>query len=96
MMHKARRRTEGKVEGLCGEVSDDVGSITSPQGEETLLSVCASKSVSDALVGSSQTTLFDLHILVQRCSAISKKVSYHFILILDQKLDSFNGGGAGF
>jgi hypothetical protein len=28
---------EGEVEGLGGEVSDDVGSVTSPEGSEALL-----------------------------------------------------------
>jgi len=53
-------RTEGKVEGLSGEVPDDVGSISSPEREETLFTVRTRKSITDTLVWGSKTTLLDL------------------------------------
>ena len=53
-------RTEGKVEGLGWEVSDDVGSVSSPEREETLFTVCTRKSITDTLVWGSKTTLLNL------------------------------------
>jgi hypothetical protein len=53
-------RTKGEVEGLCWEVTDDVGGVTSPQRQNTFFSVNSSEAVHDALVGGSQTTLLDL------------------------------------
>ena len=41
---------EGKVEGLSGEVSHDVGEVTSPEGSETLLVEDAGEAVTNALV----------------------------------------------
>ena len=52
--------TEGKVEGLGGEVTDDVGGVSTPEGYKTLVRVCAGEGITDTLVGCSQTTLLDL------------------------------------
>ena len=52
--------TEGKVQGLGGEVTDDVGRVTSPEGEQALFTVCAGEAVNDTLVGRRETTLLDL------------------------------------
>ena len=41
---------EGKVEGLGGEVADDVGQVAAPEGEEALLFGDAYDAVHDALV----------------------------------------------
>lgn len=41
---------EGKVEGLGGEISDDIGEVTSPEGDEALLLGDADHAVDDALV----------------------------------------------
>ena len=57
-------RTEGKVQRLGREVPDDVGGVTSPQREDTLVTGGAREAVTDALVGLSKTTLLDL---VGRC-----------------------------
>lgn len=57
---KTLKLTEGKVESLGGEVTDDVGSVTTPQGNDTLLSVDTSEAVGDTLVGGGETTLLDL------------------------------------
>ena len=45
---------------MGGEVTDDVGGVTTPEGEHTLFTVSTRESVTDALVGSSKTTLLDL------------------------------------
>ena len=41
---------EGKVEGLCGEVPDDVGNVTTPEGTDTLSLHDALEAVADASV----------------------------------------------
>lgn len=41
---------EGKVQGLGGEVTDDVGSVSAPQGQDTLLSRHTLEAVEDTLV----------------------------------------------
>lgn len=69
---------EGKVQGLGGEVSDDVGGVTSPKSGHTFLGVGSSETVTDTLVRGGQSTLLD-----------------HLVLVLDQKLDSLDGGGSG-
>ena len=53
-------RTEGKVEGLGGEVTNDVGGVASPQGDKTLILVGTGESITDTLVGGGKTTLLDL------------------------------------
>jgi hypothetical protein len=54
------KRTEGKVESLSREVTDNVGGVSSPKGNETLLPIGTTEGVSDALVWCRQTALFDL------------------------------------
>ena len=41
---------EGKVEGLCGEVPDDIGQVTSPEGGKALLCCNTGKAVHDTSV----------------------------------------------
>ena len=57
--------TEGKVQGLGGEVTDDIGSVSSPERNETLIAVGAGEAVDDTLVGGSETTLLDLQSTVR-------------------------------
>ena len=52
--------TESKVQSLGREVTDDVGSVTTPEGKKTLVTVRARKAVADTLVGLGETTLLDL------------------------------------
>lgn len=54
---------EGKVEGLGGEVTDDVGSVTTPERGDTLLGNDTLEAVNDALVGPRETTLLDPKVL---------------------------------
>jgi len=42
--------SEGKVEGLSGEISDDIGQITSPEGLEALLFGDSGEDIDDASV----------------------------------------------
>ena len=53
-------RTEGEVQGLRREVPDDVGGVSTPEGNETLVTVSPREAVREALVGLSKTTLLDL------------------------------------
>lgn len=50
---------EGKVKSLGGEVSDDVGGVSSPEGGKTLLGVDSREAVTNTLVRGSKTTLLD-------------------------------------
>ena len=52
--------TEGKVEGLGGEVPDDVGGVTAPEGHDALLPGGTREAVCDTLVWLRETTLLDL------------------------------------
>ena len=50
---------EGKVQRLGREVPDDVGGVTSPQGDHTLIGVSPLEAVSNTLVRGRETTLLD-------------------------------------
>jgi hypothetical protein len=52
--------TEGKVQGLSGEVTNDVGGVTTPEGDKTLITIGPAKAINDTLVRGSETTLLDL------------------------------------
>lgn len=53
-------RTESEVKRLGGEVTNDVGGVSSPERNNTLVTVRAGEAVSDALVRRRKTTLLDL------------------------------------
>ena len=92
-----RLRTEGKVQRLRGEVPDDVGSVTSPEGENALVTSGTREAVTNALVGLSKTTLLDLlqgEIRDALC-ILRRHVTNHLVLVLDEQLDTLNGGGGG-
>jgi len=55
---------EGEVQGLSGEVTDDVSHVASPHGVKTLILYGTSEAVANTLVGVGETTLFDHLILV--------------------------------
>lgn len=55
------KRTEGKVQSLCREVTNDVGGVTAPEGDETLVTVGAGEAVYDTLVRLRKTALLDLN-----------------------------------
>ena len=95
--HKRVVRTEGKVQGLCGEVPDDVGGVTSPEGEETLVTVGTRETVTNTLVGLGETTLLDLgkENSQESRTAVPAKLTDHLILVLNEELDTLNGGCGG-
>lgn len=69
--------TEGKVQGLGREVTDDVGRVATPQREDTLIGGSAAEAVDNAVVLAVETTGLD-----------------HLILVLNEELDTLNGGGS--
>jgi hypothetical protein len=76
---------EGEVEGLGGEVSDYVGSVTSPEGSEALLFVDALEAVADTSV------------LLHVGGGLSRLGSLlgHGVLDLEEKFDTLDGGDDG-
>mmetsp|Transcript_6758 Transcript_6758/g.18867 ORF Transcript_6758/g.18867 Transcript_6758/m.18867 type:complete len:312 (+) Transcript_6758:627-1562(+) len=70
---------EGEVEGLGGEVTDDVGEVTAPEGADALLGSDAGEAVNDAGVAGDLAG-DDLGV---------------GILGLDEELDALDGSGAG-
>lgn len=59
--------TEREVQGLGGEVTDDVGSVTTPQGENTLSLRCALEALNDTVVLAVETTGLK-HLILRRVS----------------------------
>ena len=58
--HRLVGVTESEVQRLGREVSDDVGGVTTPEREKTLVSVGPPETVNNTLVGVRETTLLDL------------------------------------
>lgn len=65
--------TEGKVEGLGREVTDDVGSVTSPESDNTLVGGGTLEAVANAGVLAVETTGLDHLILLNRLAGRSEK-----------------------
>jgi hypothetical protein len=100
--------TEGKVQGLGGEVTDDVGSVTTPKSNGTLIGHGALEAVANAVVLAVKTTLLDhliLHVTnapvrIRRNEKKKKKkkgwgVFFLTYLVLGKVLDTLNGGSRG-
>jgi hypothetical protein len=60
----ATSRTEGEVERLGGEVTDNVGGVATPERDKAFILVGAAEAVGDTLVGRRETALLDHLILV--------------------------------
>ena len=60
MVEKEAILTEGEVQGLGREVTDNIGSVTPPQRDQTLILVGTRETVNDTLVRMRETTLLDL------------------------------------
>lgn len=52
--------TEGKVQGLSREITNDVGCVAAPEGEKPLVTVSASKAIPDTVIFVAKTALLDL------------------------------------
>jgi hypothetical protein len=70
---------EGKVEGLGGEITDDVGKVSTPEGHNSLFSSDTGEAVDDSGV-------------TRNLSRTDTRVG---ILGLDDELDTLNGGSEG-
>jgi len=57
---KEAQLTESEVQGLSREVTDNVGRVTPPQRNQTLILVSTRETVDDTLVGVRETALLDL------------------------------------
>ena len=60
MVEKEAILTESEVQGLGREVTDNIGSVTPPQRDQTLILVGTRETVNDTLVRMRETTLLDL------------------------------------
>jgi len=69
---------ESEVERLGGEVTDNVGSVTTPEGEDTLVLCGTAEALNDTTVLPVETAGLE-----------------HLILVLDEELDTLDGGGSG-
>jgi len=74
---------EGEVKGLSGEISDDVGSVSSPESTETLLVVDARKAITDTGVL--------LHVSGWWLTGLSSLLA-HGVLDLKKELNTLDGG----
>lgn len=63
--HRLVGVTEGEVQGLGREVTDDVGSVTSPQGDNTLGGSGTLEAVDDSIVLAVETTSLN-HLILHR------------------------------
>lgn len=87
------RLTEGEVEGLGGEVTNDVGGVTTPEREKTLVGVGTTEAVHNTLVWCGETTLLDLERKGLSYTRLhTAHGSHHLILVLNQQLDTLDGG----
>ena len=75
--HRLVGVTEGEVQSLSREVTDDVGGVTSPEGDDTLGSGGTAEAVRNTRVLAVKTTSLK-----------------HLILVLDEELNTLDGGGS--
>lgn len=97
---------ESKVQRLGREVPDDVGGVSSPEGDETLIGVGPGEAVRDTLVRGGKTTLLDPAGRKRISSWNGQQVDMleksrrwsadvHLVLVLDQELDTLDRSGSG-
>lgn len=81
---------ESKVQRLRGEVTDDVGRVTTPEGQNTFFPGCAAEALNDTIVTLGKTSGLRSTWLARPANC--RWYLEHFILILDEELDSLDGG----
>jgi hypothetical protein len=81
---------ESKVQRLRGEVTDDVGRVTTPEGQNTFFPGCAAEALNDTIVTLGKTSRLRSTWLARPANC--RWYLEHFILILDEELDSLDGG----
>lgn len=88
---------ESEVQGLGREVTDDVGGVTTPEGEDTLVLGSPAEALDDTVVLAVETAGLK-HLILE---AVLVRVSSWGIvagasyLVLDEELDTLDGGGSG-
>jgi hypothetical protein len=90
--------TEREVERLGREVTDDVGSVTTPEREDTLLLGGTAEALSDTVVLAVKTTGLEHLILERRMVSGDARIRCMMdatYLVLDEELDTLDGGGGG-
>lgn len=75
--HRLEGVAESEVQSLGGEVTDDVGGVTSPEGDDTLGG------------GGTLEAVTDTGVLAVKTASLK-----HLILVLDEELDTLNGGSS--
>jgi hypothetical protein len=88
--------TESEVESLRREVPNDIGRISSPEGDKTFLPVGTCKSIANTLVGGRKAALLDLLRQSIRSVQIEKEAVHHLILVLYQQLNTLNWRSTSF
>jgi len=95
---------EGEVEGLGWEVTDDVGRVTTPQGDNTLVASGTTEALDDTIVLAVQTARLQHLILYANCSVECSSDNVQHIrqqdwgdnhLVLDEEFDTLNGRSGG-
>ena len=81
---------------MRGEVPNDVGRVSSPEGDKTLFPVGACKRVPNTFVRGRKAALFDLLRQSIRGVQIEKEAVHHLILVLYQQLDTLNWRSTSF
>lgn len=89
--------TESEVQGLGREVTDDVGSVTTPQRGDTLLGGGSAEALDDTIVFPVKTTRLQHLILRKKLdpAEVRSRISVRTYLVLDQELDTLDGSSSG-
>ena len=66
---RQRKRTECEVQRLGREVTNDVGSVATPERDKALILVCTGEAIDDTLVRSRKAALLDL----KECQRVNGK-----------------------
>jgi hypothetical protein len=88
---------ESEVERLGGEVTDDVGSVTTPEGEDTLVLRGTAEALANAVVLAVETTGLKHLILWGVLARVSMRGfrGDETYLVLDEELNTLDGGSSG-
>jgi hypothetical protein len=90
-IERGERTLEGKVQRLRGEVTDDVGGVATPEGENTFFPGGTAEAFNDTIVTLGKTSRLHSTWLAMPRQLLLEYL-HHFILILDEELDSLDGG----
>jgi hypothetical protein len=87
---------ESEVERLGGEVTDDVGGVTTPEGEDTLVLSGTAEALANAVVLAVETTGLKHLILRGGLEIVDVQGPVgRTYLVLDEELNTLDGSGGG-